>query len=56
MSVKYPCLTCKRVADPDKCENKSCGAWKRWFLYHWGRIHAYGEAMVKKNELETGSN
>lgn len=59
MSVKYPCLTCKRVADPNKCENKSCGTWKQWFLSRWKRINAYGERereKVKQNELETGSN
>ena len=37
-----PCLGCTRVSDPGDCENKTCKAWKAWFLRRWAGIHAYG--------------
>lgn len=30
-----PCLTCTKVKDPSDCENKSCKAWKEWWLKRW---------------------
>lgn len=36
-----PCRTCTRVADPDKCENKNCQVWQRWFINSWDGMRAY---------------
>ena len=30
-----PCLYCQRVKDPENCENKTCRAWKAWFIDRW---------------------
>lgn len=30
-----PCLTCTKVKDPSDCENKSCKAWREWWLKRW---------------------
>ena len=32
MANENPCLTCTRVKDQENCENKSCQAWREWFL------------------------
>jgi len=45
MNEKYrvsPCVGCTRVLNPGDCENKTCKAWKAWFLHRWAGIHAYG--------------
>ena len=39
MANEKPCLTCKRVKDPANCENKSCQAWREWFVKKWGELH-----------------
>lgn len=31
----YPCKSCTRAKDPNKCENKKCPDWKDWFLSRW---------------------
>lgn len=31
----YPCDSCRKVANPEKCENKKCGAWQKWFTQRW---------------------
>ena len=33
-----PCEKCKRCKDPKNCENKSCSAWREWWLGRWERI------------------
>jgi len=40
---KSPCESCTRTAKPEECGNKSCGAWREWFLSRWELIHNYGE-------------
>ena len=39
MASEKPCLTCKMVKDPDNCENKSCQAWREWFMEKWRELH-----------------
>ena len=34
-NCKYPCAYCKRVKDPEKCDNKNCAVWQKWFLRKW---------------------
>ena len=38
-----PCLGCRRVPNPDDCENKRCAPWRKWFLMRWSMIHAFGK-------------
>lgn len=38
MANEKPYLTCKTVANPEKCENKNCKAWRKWFLKKWGEL------------------
>ena len=33
--MNSPCLTCTRVKNPQDCENKNCGDWRRWFIARW---------------------
>ena len=33
----YPCDSCARVRDPERCDNKECALWRRWFLESWRR-------------------
>ena len=33
--MRKPCIGCSRVADPQNCEDKSCRAWRRWFVESW---------------------
>lgn len=35
MNRRSPCLTCKRVEEPENCTDKSCRAWQAWFLQQW---------------------
>lgn len=30
-----PCLTCERVRLPQKCSNKQCDDWQKWFTERW---------------------
>ena len=34
-NMKYPCEKCKYEKEPEKCDNKNCAAWKKWFLRKW---------------------
>jgi hypothetical protein len=36
-----PCKSCTRVKDPQDCDNKTCAAWREWWLKRW-------EAMRKR--------
>jgi hypothetical protein len=42
MANEKPCLTCTTVADPEKCENKNCKAWREWFLKKWDELRCSG--------------
>ena len=33
--AKYPCEACVRVQSPERCDNKECAVWRRWFLQSW---------------------
>lgn len=33
--MKKPCLTCSRVPSPMNCDDKTCRAWRRWFVERW---------------------
>ena len=47
-----PCLTCRRVANPRKCENKGCIRWRRWFLDRWEKIHNYPRVRMEQAQME----
>lgn len=38
MANENPCLTCTKVLYPEKCENKLCTEWRKWFLKKWGEL------------------
>ena len=38
--MKKPCLTCTRVKDPSKCQNKYCQDWRDWFTESWNEIRS----------------
>ena len=38
--LKYPCETCTRVKDPDKCKRMNCCDWVDWFLSKWEELRA----------------
>ncbi len=42
-----PCVGCTRVQNPAGCENKTCKAWKIWFLHRWAEIYRYGQKYGK---------
>ena len=52
-----PCIRCDRVPDPEKCDNKRCLMWQRWFLERWKHIHGWYLENGKEyeNGLEAGS-
>ena len=33
-----PCLHCRKVAEPEKCDNKDCALWRHWFIEHWDEL------------------
>ena len=33
-----PCLTCRRVRDPENCGNKLCRDWQAWYIDRWDDI------------------
>ncbi len=48
-----PCTGCSRVDNWEKCDNKNCKLWQRWFLNRWEQLR---KAMGKEggsNDLET---
>lgn len=30
-----PCNGCRRVAQPESCENKNCRPWREWYVACW---------------------
>lgn len=36
----YPCDNCKRVSNPEDCENKKCAPWQKWFTQRWDATRA----------------
>ncbi len=46
-----PCLTCTRVQNPQECENKNCGVWRRWFIKSWDNFRNYPRATVENAKL-----
>lgn len=55
-----PCQTCTRVPHPERCENKRCVPWQRWFLRRWERIHQCYHVLCQERsklyELEKRSH
>jgi len=47
-----PCLSCRRVKDPENCENKQCKPWRDWFLARWALIHRYPRQQMEQAELK----
>ena len=35
-----PCIGCTRVEDPQRCDNKNCGLWRKWFFRRWNWTRA----------------
>lgn len=35
-----PCMTCRRVRNPQDCENKMCRQWQSWWVNRWNAIRA----------------
>lgn len=33
-----PCIGCSRVENPDRCDNKDCKRWQRWFIHRWEQL------------------
>ena len=52
--MEYPCKTCTRVKDPEKCANKFCPDWKKWWLEQWKAINNFGRRYVKNRRVEDG--
>ncbi len=52
MGKVSPCLTCKRVRDPENCENKNCKQWQQWFVARWELLRQYPRRKKEKAELE----
>lgn len=41
-----PCRFCTRVREPEKCENKGCKVWQKWFVARWDQLRAYPRLQV----------
>ena len=52
MNSPSPCLRCTRVADPRNCENKSCTAWRSWFLSRWEQLRCAACAQIQGADLK----
>ena len=35
MKCVSPCENCSRARDPQLCEDKTCGRWRKWFVNRW---------------------
>ena len=38
--MEKPCIGCSRVENPDRCDNKDCGLWRKWFIRRWNWTRA----------------
>lgn len=47
-----PCVSCTRVADPEKCENKYCNVWRQWFISSWDRMRGYPRQIRQDSKPE----
>lgn len=44
-----PCTGCSRVDNWEKCDNKNCKLWQRWFLDRWEQLRkAMGTERVQQ--------
>ena len=50
--MNSPCLTCTRVRDPKKCENKLCKDWQAWFIDRWESMRENIRAEMEKAPVE----
>lgn len=49
-----PCEGCNRVPDPDKCENKNCRLWQKWFFARWELLRAYPRRRMEQKPEPVG--
>ena len=45
-----PCICCKRVAEPEKCDNKACALWRHWFTERWDQMREDFEQVMAQQE------
>lgn len=45
-----PCLTCSRVENPQKCENKNCNVWRQWFISSWDQMRSFPRQLRQDRE------
>ena len=48
-----PCIHCKRVAEPEKCDNKDCALWRHWFTERWDQIREDLTKVMTKEEKQS---
>lgn len=46
--MNSPCLECKRVRDPQACENKGCKDWQAWFISRWESMRENVRAQMEE--------
>lgn len=51
MKKESPCLTCRRVRNPDGCENKQCKDWQAWFIDRWEAMRKMIRQQMERAEL-----
>ena len=49
--MESPCLHCKRVRDPENCENKLCKDWQAWFIDRWEAMRKHVRAELDATPL-----
>ena len=48
-----PCLTCKRVRDPQNCENKLCKEWRAWYIEKWEAMRSNVRKSIRHTPITT---
>lgn len=38
--LENPCAHCRRLNEPENCENKECLQWRSWFIGWWDAMRA----------------
>ena len=59
--MESPCVNCKRVRDPQNCENKLCKDWQAWFIDRWEAMRKHlcadaAQAPVREIGVPLGGN
>lgn len=47
-----PCMKCVKVANPGLCEDKTCDAWRKWYIEKWNAMRVRQRLSMEHLAME----